>query len=414
MYTSQFERDSEVKYSKSDSYKIQSDTLNDAMFYKEVSVIPNTPYRVTCMVKTQDVETEKEVSNGGAHISIADTVEKSKSITGTSDWQKIELIFNSKDRTSVKIGFRLGGYDDNCTGTAWFSDFTLEAGYQSNDTNWNCVCFVFTSTDVIIEEDGVKNEIKLSMTSTDISDMRQNMARFKNSCEELSNGKMSVTYDFIVINDPITTLAYDDENGYYVGPENIKDIIDPYLEASNYDHIFVCMRLGDNDHLKDIQVNDWIGLGGMDYMGIGFSNIRLPNSDKSYVYKYNSSVNTFPEEVFVHEFLHSLERLSKEYGLDRPALHDYKTYGYKEDNLTGQKKWYEDYMNCNIKTSSGYIGLDSKVYSLTPNHDDDFTYSYQIDEFKEPSNIIEKIRQVITKAFDNVTIITTKKEVNNI
>jgi hypothetical protein len=252
------------------------------------------------------------------------------------------------------------------------------------------------------------------MTSTDISDMRQNMARFKNSCEELSNGKMSVTYDFIVINDPITTLAYDDENGYYVGPENIKDIIDPYLEANNYDHIFVCMRLGDNDHMEDIQVNDWIGLGGMDYMGIGFSNIRLPNSDKSYVYKYNSSVNTFPEEVFVHEFLHSLERLSKEYGLDRPALHDYKTYGYKEDNLTGQKKWYEDYMNCNIKTSSGYIGLDSKVYSLTPNHDDDFTYSYQIDEFKEPSNIIEKIRQVITKAFDNVTIITTKKEVNNI
>ena len=44
----------------------------------------------------------------------------------------------------------------------------------------------------------------------------------------------------------------------------------------------------------------------------------------------------------------------------------------------------------------------------------DFTYSYKIDEFKEPSNIIEKIKQVITKAFDNVTIMTTKKEGNNI
>ena len=71
------------------------------------------------MVKTQDIVTTKEVSNAGANISIADTVEKSKSITGTSDWQKLEFIFNSKNRTSVKLGFRLGGYDDNCITRKW-------------------------------------------------------------------------------------------------------------------------------------------------------------------------------------------------------------------------------------------------------------------------------------------------------
>lgn len=127
-YTSDFLRDDEVKYSKASSYKISSKEENDAMFYKTINVTPNTPYKVTCMVKTEDVKNSKEVSNGGAHISIANTVEKSKSIIGTNDWQKLEFIFNAKDRTSVDLGFRLGGYDDNCTGTAWFSDFTLEAG----------------------------------------------------------------------------------------------------------------------------------------------------------------------------------------------------------------------------------------------------------------------------------------------
>lgn len=131
-YTSEFVRDSNVKYGKSNSYKISSKVENDAMFYKTIEVTPNTPYKVTCMVKTQDVKTIKEISNGGAHISIADTVEKSKSITGTNDWQKLEFIFNSKNRTSVDLGFRLGGYDDNCTGTAWFSDFTLEAGARKH------------------------------------------------------------------------------------------------------------------------------------------------------------------------------------------------------------------------------------------------------------------------------------------
>ncbi len=127
-YTSEFSRDDETKYGASKSYKISSQEENDAMFYKTINVTPNTPYKVTCMVKTENVKTVKEVSNGGAHISISDTVEKSKSITGTNDWQKLEFIFNSKNRTSVNIGFRLGGYDDNCTGTAWFSNFTIESG----------------------------------------------------------------------------------------------------------------------------------------------------------------------------------------------------------------------------------------------------------------------------------------------
>lgn len=410
LYTSEFTRDEEIKYSENASYKIKSDTENDAMFYKEVKVTPNTPYKVTCMVKTKDVITLKNPSSGGAHISIADTVEKSKSITGTNDWQKLEFIFNSKNRTTVKLGFRLGGYDDNCTGTAWFSDMTLEAGAKSDETNWNFGCFVFTATDVTVNN----KKIKLEMTDTDISDMRQNMARFKTSCEQLSKGKMSANYDFIIVQKPITTLSYDDKNGYYIAPENIEDIIGSYIETKNYDHIFICVRLGDNEHKNDIPVYDWIGLGSMDYLGVGFSNIRLPNSNISYTYKYNPNVNTFPEEVFIHEFIHSLERTAKEYGLERPELHDYAKYGYKNEYLTGLKDWYEDYMNCSIKTTSGYIGLDRDVYSLQPNHEDDFSYSYKIDEFKEPDNIIQKIAQIITKAFDNIAKITTRKEGNNV
>ena len=49
------------------------------------------------------------------------------------------------------------------------------------------------------------------------------------------------------------------------------------------------------------------GYGSMTYKQIGFSNIRLPNDRDSDIYKY-SSTNTFPQEVFLHEFLHTLER----------------------------------------------------------------------------------------------------------
>ena len=146
----------------------------------------------------------------------------------------------------------------------------------------------------------------------------------------------------------------------------------------------------------------------MDYYGIGFSNIRLPNDSKSYIYKYNTNINTFPEEVFIHEFLHSLERNAKEYGYERPELHDYEKYGYKNEALIGQKKWYTDYMNDDIKTTSGKIGLPQEIYNLKPAKNSNFEYSYKIEEFREPSNFIEEIRGVIKNIFKNVKTIKSR------
>ena len=133
----------------------------------------------------------------------------------------------------------------------------------------------------------------------------------------------------------------------------------------------------------------------MDYYGIGFSNIRLPNDSRSYIYKYNSRINTFPEEVFLHEFLHSLERNAEEYGYERPELHDYEKYGYENELLEGQKQWYTDYMNKEIKTTEGNVGLPAEIYTLKPAKNSDFDYSYKIEDvFKQPENIIEEIIEI--------------------
>ncbi len=142
----------------------------------------------------------------------------------------------------------------------------------------------------------------------------------------------------------------------------------------------------------------------MDYYGIGFSNIRLPNSSKSYIYKYNTRLNTFPEEVLLHEFLHSLERTAKEYGYERPELHDYSKYGYKNEILTGQKKWYTDYMNKNISTSNGKIGLPEQIFTLKPAKNSNFKNSQLINEFKQPQNILEEITEMVSNVIKKFTL----------
>ena len=256
LHTSEFKRDSEVKYSKTNSYRIISNTENDATFYKKVKVQKNMPYKVTCMVKTENVKPEEDISGVGAQISIIGTTEKSVAITVTQDWQKIEMIFNSKDREEVDIGFRLGGYLGKCTGTAWFSDFTFEEGTLSQNNNWKFACFIFENTDVVVNG----KEINISMSDTDVTDIRDTIKRFGANIKELSGNKMTADYDTYIVKDPITKLSYDEEFGYYVAAEDVEDSIKDVVKQNEYDHIFVIIRLGNEEYRNDIQVNVWIGL----------------------------------------------------------------------------------------------------------------------------------------------------------
>ena len=149
----------------------------------------------------------------------------------------------------------------------------------------------------------------------------------------------------------------------------------------------------------------------MDYYGIGYSNIRLPNSSKSYIYRYNSRINTFPEEVFVHEFLHSLERNLTEKGYTFPALHDNEMFGYENQNKTGLKDWYRDYMRCNIDSNVGKTGLDQIVYKTKPIQLSDFNYAHEIEFENVPHNIIDIVSQIISN-FKQVMSKNSNSEIN--
>ena len=239
LYTSEFKRDDKVKYNNKKSYSIESKEFNDAMFYETVKVEKNQPYKVTCMVKTEDVEAEEGISGVGAHISIEGSTERSVAIQGTTDWQKIELIFNSKDREEINIGFRLGGNLGEAKGKAWFSEFTLEEGIPENNSNWEFACFIFKTTSVNIDN----KQINLSVTENDVRDIQDTITRFENSCYTMSQGKMRAKCDIYGVNTPLSKLSYDEEFGYYVAPEDVEEQIKSTIETNNYDHIFVVVRL---------------------------------------------------------------------------------------------------------------------------------------------------------------------------
>lgn len=240
-----FSRDSEIKYSKMDSYKVENKEYNDAMFYETVSVTPNMPYKVTCKVKVENVENENNTKTGGAHICIAGGTERSIMLSGTQDWQELTFLFNSKNREKVDISFRLGGYEEKSKGIAWFSDFKVEVGTIARSGEWKVGCFIFPKIDVDVQRNGKTEHVSLQMSDNDIQDLKNNMERFKTSVQSMSRNKMRVSYDFIEIDKPIKTLSHDNENGYYVSPEDVYEYINSYVEQNEYDHIYVGIRMAD-------------------------------------------------------------------------------------------------------------------------------------------------------------------------
>lgn len=239
VYTSSFKRDNDIKYGKNMSYRIISPDFNDAMFYKTVKVKKNQAYRVTCMVKTDSVISDKNNSGIGAQISIEGSTERSNAISGTSEWEKIELIFNSKDRESINLGFRLGGYLGQAKGTAWFSEFKIEEGVADNSSDWKFACFIFEQINVNLSG----RIVKVNVSEDDINDITNTIDRFESTCRILSNGKMTATCDNYIIKEPLISLSYDDEFAYYAAPEDIDKYIKNTIKEKDYDHIFVVVKL---------------------------------------------------------------------------------------------------------------------------------------------------------------------------
>lgn len=411
-------------YREDKNFCIENTEYNDSVFYKKLDVEPNTGYKVSCKIKTEnvtgkDAENNEELNadeslrkNIGACISIIDTEEQSNVVTGNTDFKEVELIFNSKNREEVNIAFRLGSIYGEAIGKATFSDIKVEKT-DVKDNKWNIACFMLDDIDATLNG----KRYKVSMTEEDKYIIKQNLERFKTTMEDFSEGKMDIETECIEIENPLKTLSYSKENYYYIEPEDVFDLIDNYIENGEYDHIFIATRMGDVRTGVEIPVNEWIGLGGMRYGDIGFSNIRLPNDmERTTMYKYDIMSDTFPEEVFVHEFLHTLERNLGEYEDQSsfPALHDYEKYGYSDKGTDGLKEWYKDYMRKEIRDGTSYVGLTDIVYSTMPFNKSDFDKSQEVEFYKEPANIFVGIFNIIKSLFNRDTqspAIGTVKEV---
>ncbi|MGI9518403.1 MAG: DUF1553 domain-containing protein [Pirellulaceae bacterium] len=102
--------------------KIHSENGADASWSFRVGLKPNTRYRLSAWIKTENIA----AGGYGAQLNLHELQHEGKSppLKGTNDWQEVVSEFNSGQHESLLVNLLFGGWG-RATGTAWFDDVRL-------------------------------------------------------------------------------------------------------------------------------------------------------------------------------------------------------------------------------------------------------------------------------------------------
>lgn len=105
------------------SVKITSDEGADASWSAVVPVLPYSRYRLTGWIKTDNLDAG---TGAGALFNLHGIRDaRTPSVTGTSDWTRVDMEFETEDRDAVQINCLFGGWGKS-TGSAWYDDLEIE------------------------------------------------------------------------------------------------------------------------------------------------------------------------------------------------------------------------------------------------------------------------------------------------
>ncbi len=110
------------------SVMIASDSGADASWTVTVPVDPDAQYRLSGWIKTEEVKTltTKGRSARGALLNLHNIQGiATKAVTGTRDWTKVQIVFDSGGNNELQVNCLFGGWG-LATGRAWFDDIRLE------------------------------------------------------------------------------------------------------------------------------------------------------------------------------------------------------------------------------------------------------------------------------------------------
>lgn len=303
--------DNTQSYQGNRSIKISLATPNDARWVQGVTVQPNTDYRLSGWIKTENVAHTSETIDAGANLSVYGTWTHTSGLIGTNGWTNTSMTFNSGSSSQIVIAARLGYWSGTTTGTAWFDELRLEPvnpsppltntvflpliskpSCVSTNPSWKILVLVYESTDFTFTDGGGQQHHFISnMTQTEKDKVAYVVNRFVDAdIPALDSCNMR----------PTVTIRYPSHSLSMLSPMGCNDYAPSPTDAAL-----------DRDPAFDSAISIWDGSGtdlitgqSMSIQGCAWA--WGMGTGQTYDAIYLDSVHYTERNVFKHEWGHSI------------------------------------------------------------------------------------------------------------
>ncbi|GHU87270.1 hypothetical protein FACS1894202_01270 [Clostridia bacterium] len=248
----------------------------------------------------------------------------------------------------------------------------LTANAAAEPPVWKVLWLCYGSLNATVTRGGSSRNYAITLSEADKEIVASMPAKFKAYIERSADNNVSVSVDYVCPENPITSVSRvspGDDSSFWVSPADVKADLDKYAPPGMYDSIIVASRM------DGIPRSYWGLAQGATEMSnsAGYSFVAFLDGDMSW-YMATTADNPYPEEVFVHEWLHQLEAFYRGKGYTFPGVDDSIIYGYKNALTIGYNGWhvyYGDIMKCTVYDSNldKYIGMTAEMWRIKPSEE---------------------------------------------
>ena len=339
------------------SIKITAPTPNDARWIQSVQVEPNTNYRISGWIKTENVGHTAQSEDAGASLGILGTWDqRTVGLFGTHDWTYVSFVFNSREQTQITLAARLGFWSGTATGTAWFDDLEVTP-FQATDVHpgWKILALIYDTVDfTYTDTSGVTHHYYGELTQQEKDQIEQEVTRFAEvDIPALNSGNMIPTLTIRYPEQALTQLTGYGE-GWSPAPWDVNADLDPA-----FDSVIVIWDAWVLDDATGETTFVGAAAGLTWWMGTGPAFTAIV-SDAATSYGHRN--------VFKHEWGHSVLFFYEAYGTAPQPAVDNHAFGTPETQ----------YVHC--PTGEPYVLIDETPEDPIPNsiynNESGFTHDY--------------------------------------
>jgi len=343
------------------SYCIRSERANDLRIKKKFSVLPDTVYYITADIRTENVLNHENQENPvGACISTNDWY-FSRSLFATNDWQTVGVLGRSDDYGNLWVSFNLGYSFNTCSGNAWFENvcFTPADTITGNDSTWKILAVLLTESGIDTADEQTGERIRLShkMSREELILIRKSLLAFEEDFNNDAEGLLSAKVE--IFEPTVSCKSYTKFSlGYTISGPSARAYLESLgVDILSYDHvIFIACQ-------PKLPAS-YFGLGGLPIKEqVGYSFILFADMESSLRYLRGELENSWIPAIYMHEFLHSIERCANSLRLPVPLV-DGDRFGYSD--VEEYRAWYRDFMHKRLLVNGDMLGVDPRVWKLRP------------------------------------------------